>query len=225
MSVLARHYQFDRVMRRVLDAKDDAILRQLVPELYAHWGDPPSQSAEAFIQSCITHASNCAGHVLQCGTSLATLFLGVVCARNEESQTHLWCLEHDSHWANLIRSWLSEYGIVNTHVVVARPQLYDGYIWYAIDTKQLPKNFGLALCEGGNATPRGVIGLVEKMGDKLSSESVILAKNVLRTKDHEYLSQWAMRQGLRCVLVDKREGFYKVARGGSESPANSQLPR
>jgi hypothetical protein len=217
--VLFRHYQFDARVRSMRDSKDDATILRLLPELYALWGTPLSRSAQSFLQSCIAHAKSCSGHVLQCGSSLDTLVLGIVCARQPETKTHLWCLEHDQQRANLIRSWLTDYGISSVHVIVARPQMFADHVWYKVDTSQLPKNFSLAVCEGGHSTPRGVVGLIAKMQDKMGDDSVILAQHVREAKDHEYLTQWATEHKSNCVLVDRTEGFFKISSATTKSPA------
>lgn len=209
--ILFRHYQFDKTVRRMRDSKDDATILRLLPALYALSSVPLSPSTQSFLQSCIAHTKTCSGHVLQCGTSLDTLVLGLVCARQTATPTHLWCLEHDQQRANLVRSWLTDYGISSVHVIAARPQMFDDYVWYKIDTSQLPKNFSLAVCEGGHSTPRGVVGLISKMHGQLSDDSVILAQHVREAKDHAYLNQWASERDLNCVLVDRKEGFFKIS--------------
>jgi len=205
-----RQYQLDRAMRRALETRRDSVPGSLVAELYAHWGDPLSQGAENFLRSCLAATTACRGDVLQCGASLATLLLGAACARTDGAPRHLWCLEHDGHWANVIRSWLTQYGVTNAHVIVAPARLFDNYTWYGMDTTRLPATFGLALCDGARATPRGVVGLAERMADKLTPDCVVLARNVVRTADQDYLNRWAATRGAGCVLVDRGEGFVKI---------------
>lgn len=217
--VLFRHYQFDATVRRMRDSKDDATILRKLPDLYALWGTPLSPSTQSFLQSCIAHARTCNGHVLQCGSSLDTLVLGIVCARKTETPTHVWCLEHDQQRANLIRSWLTDYGIPNVHVIVARPQLFADHVWYKVDTGQLPKNFSLAICEGGQSSPRGVVGLIAKMQGQLHTDSVILAQHVREAKDHGYLTRWATEHKVSCVLVDRTEGFFKISSATTDSKA------
>ena len=210
--VLFRHYQFDATVRRMLESKDDATILRLLPELYALWGTPLSPSTQSFLQSCIAHTKTCSGHVLQCGSSLDTLVLGIVCARQTDKPTH-------QQRANLIRTRLTDYGITSVHVIVARPQMFADHVWYKVDASQLPKNFSLAVCEGGHSTPRGAVGLIAKMQDQLNDDSVILAQHVREAKDHEFLTQWAIERNSKCVLVDRTEGFFKISSATTKSTA------
>jgi len=215
---VTRHYQYDGAVRRLLEEAHRRIPSSVIAELYAHWGDPLSQDAERYLASCMNETLRVEGPVLQCGAGLATVVLGALCARSGEARRHLWCLEQDPHWANYIRSTLTLYGIGNTSVVVTRPQLFDGYVWYALDTERLPKQFALALCDGARATPRGVVGLIERLEDRLPADSVILANGVFRPNDQQRVANWARGRGSRCVLVDKVAGFIKVSRQPEPAP-------
>ncbi len=66
-----------------------------------------------------------------------------------------------------MRTWLAQYQISNTHIVVCQPHLFDDFVWYGVDPKQLPTDFTLALADGGRARVSGAVGLLKRMGDKL----------------------------------------------------------
>ena len=91
-----------------------------------------------------------------CG--LSTLLLGIANARLNYVDNHLWALTDAPHNANVIRSWLSQYQVTNTHIVVCQPHIFDGYVWYGVNTKQLPQGFTLALSDGGRACVSGALG-------------------------------------------------------------------
>lgn len=223
--VLTRHFQFDRALRQLINAKGDGLPRDVIPELFAHWGDPINRSGESYIRSCLAHVENSTGHILQCGANLTTLLLGVLCTRLNREDKRVWCLADDTHWANVIRSWLTQYGITHTHVIVSPPQLYDNYVWYGVDPKQFPKDFALALCTGGSARVTGAIGLVERMPQRMSEDCVLLAQQVVKAADQRHLHDWAKSKGLGCVLVDKKEGFLKVAKQvNQDQDRYSRLP-
>ncbi len=211
--VFARHYQVDRILRRMLSAEARPFSRSAVAELFAQWGDPLSQAEESYVSSCLAHAQSTSGHILQCGTGLLTLLLGIVCARNAASDQHLWCLVDDRHWAGVMRSWLTQYQVANAHVVLSRPRIFENCVWYALDPAKVPDNFSLALCDGGRASVNGAVGLLERMGLRLRSDCVILARHVTLAKDQALLQRWADRRGVHCTLVEKSTGFLKIVRG------------
>jgi hypothetical protein len=206
---LVKQYQFDAVMQTVLDRAGEPVRGSHLAQAYEQWGDPLSQANERFLLSCFAEAARCRGNILQCGASLATLLLGAVNLRANDRPNHVWCLEHDKHWANLIRTRVHEYGIDNVHVIAARPRMFRNYVWYAIDPVQLPGDFRLAICEGTRATPRGVIGLIERMHDRFAPQAVVMAKDVF--EDAGRLGEWAAERGVNHVVVDKKSGFVKIA--------------
>ncbi len=217
--IYGRHYAIDRCLRRCLraiaDGSNDPLPKDLVSELYAHWGDPLAQSGEDYLRSCFAEARKAEGHILQCGTSLLTLLLGALCATSGNKEKQLWCLEHDGHWANLMRSWITQYEVTASHVITARAELFGPYVWYAIDPARLADRFSLVLCDGSNATPQGVLGTLDKLTDRLALDAVILVRKVGKAADLKALAQWAETHNAACAVVDKREGFIKISCRGS----------
>ena len=207
---LTRHYHFDKTVRQMLATDRDDQLLLLAADLYTFWGTPLSPAVETFLQSAIKHVGQAKGTVLQCGGGLDTLVFAIVCARAGESGPHLLCLESDNHWADLVRSWALDFNLKNTHVINAGVQMYDGYVWYAIEAKQLPGNISLSISQGGEATPRGVVGLLARMQGRIAQDSVVLARQVKSTRAGEFLKSWCHDHARQCVLLDKREGFYKL---------------
>ena len=81
-------------------------------------------------------------------------------------------------------------------------------------TALLPlENISLAISDGDDATPRGTVGLLGKLNGRLDSDGVLLARHIRSSKTHKLMNRWAEKNGYRCVLVDKRDGFYKVSKG------------
>jgi hypothetical protein len=210
-----RQYQLDRALRRALDAGREGASGSTLADVFALWGDPLEQGGEHYLRSALQAARTVPGDVLQCGASLSTLLVGAACAGAPESPRRVWCLEHDAHQANVIRSWVTLYGVANVHIVVARPRMFDGYCWYALDPGLLPGRFALILCEGGRATPRGAVGLVRRAEQKIADDGVLLVRQLHRGEDHRWLSAWASSRGQSCVLVDRKEGFVKIGRGAA----------
>lgn len=211
-AMFERFRGFDRCMRRLGASETDPAPFQAVAELYAHWGDPLPQSAETYVRSCLTHAARTPGPVVQCGASVLSLALGAICHADADRAKQLWSLEADPHWANTLRSWLTQYQIGAAHVIASRAHLFDGYVWYAVDTTRLPENIGLVLCEGARATPGGVIGALHRLGNRLADEFAVLTRRVNRAEDLKQIHLWAKSQDAACVVVDRQAGFVKITR-------------
>lgn len=207
----SRQHGFDKCMQQILDP-DAQITGTQIAELHAYWGDPLSAADEQFLRSCLAEAASASGAILLAGANLLTLILGGLCAKPSSAASQVWCLEHDRHWANLIRSWLTEYRISTAHVIQSPARLYEDYVWYAVDTGRLAKSYGLVICDGTRATPKGVIGAMERLAPRLNDRFTILARNVKEAPVLRDLNQWAKGQNAKFAVIDKQEGFIKVSR-------------
>jgi hypothetical protein len=210
-ALFERYRGFDRCMRKLSVGDDQPVPMGPIAELYAHWGDPLSQSSESYVRSCLAQVARARGPIVQCGSSLLTLILGSLCNASQHAGKQLWCLEHDIHWANTVRSWLTQYRVGSTHIITSRPHLFDGYVWYAVDTARLASNVSLVLCEGARATPSGILGTLARLDGRLAPDCTILARKVSRAEDLKQLNLWAKSHDASCVIVDRQEGFVKVS--------------
>jgi hypothetical protein len=206
-----RQRGFDRSVKALKSGNSAAATDRLVADLFAYWGDPLQQSDERFLRSCLAEAQAAEGPILQCGTSLTTLVLGAICDQSEQNKKQLWCLEHDSHWSNLMRSWLTEYQVRSAHVIHSRARMFDNYVWYSLDPDRLAKRYSLIICDGCRETAQGAIGTITRLHKRIADKFVILIRNVKSTPDLKYLASWAKTHDASCVLVDKKEGFVKIA--------------
>jgi hypothetical protein len=206
-----RQHGFDRAAKQLVAGSNVAATDRLVADLFAYWGDPLQQSDERFMRSCLAEARVADGPILQCGTSLTTLVLGAICDQSPEQKKQLWCLEQDSHWANLMRSWLTEYQVGSAHVIHSRARLFNDYVWYSLDPNRLAKKYQLVICDGGRATVQGAIGAISRLHRRFAEKFVILIRNVTSQTDMKHLATWARTQNAACVLIDKTEGFVKIA--------------
>jgi len=207
-----RQHSFDQAMRKLLKSTDGRIADSIVADLYANWGDPLAPNVEVYLRSCLAEASAADGAILQCGTSLMTLLLGAICDREDSNTKRVWCLEHDEHWANMMRSWLTEYRISKAHLIHAPAETFTGFTWYGIDTDRLAKEYALVICDGARATPCGIIGTIKQIETRLAENFVILARNINKAGELKYLAGWASSRGASFAVVDQHEGFIKLSK-------------
>ncbi len=214
---------FDRCLRRLAVAPGQPLPLDAAIELCAHWGDPLTQSDEGYLRSCLAETARARRAIVQCGASLMTLILGLACQAAPSANRTLWCLEHDPHWANVVRSWLTQYRIGTAHVITSRAHLFEGFVWYAVDPERLARDIGLVFCEGGRATPGGIIGTLQRLESRLAADATVLAHKVSRAGDLKMLESWAGDRGAACVLVDRKEGFVKLRFGADRSGSGSAV--
>ena len=182
--------------------------------LYELWGDPLDQVRESYLRSCIIEFGEANGSVLMSGASMTTLILAAIGMSREPRK--FFCFEEDQHWCAVIKSWLNQYKIQNTYMINAATSLTSKSVRFSVETKQLPKDFGLILCEGSRASPKSVISTLQTFSKQLGSSFTILARNVKIEKDEPVLKKWASENNATYVVVDKLDGFIKIACKGAK---------
>lgn len=206
-----RQHGFDRAAQQLVAGSSIAATERLAAQLFAHWGDPLQPADERFLRSVLAEARAADGAILQCGSTLSTLILGSICDHDEQPKKQLWCLEADPHWANMMRSWLTEYQINSAHVIHSPARLFKNYVWYSLDPERLAAAYHLVICDGNRASTRGAVATVHRIADRLAQRFVILIRNVSSSADLQALVDWSKTRDATCVLVDKTEGFVKIA--------------
>jgi hypothetical protein len=223
----SRQHGFDKRMQQLLGSESAFSIND-ISELYAFWGDPLSHADEQFLRSALAEANAAEGPILLSGASLLTLILGALCDKAQEGSAsngkQVWCLESDRHWANLIRSWLTEYRVSGAHVIQSQSKLFEHFVWYSVDTGRLAKSYRLVICDGAGATPKGVVGCVERLSERFDSRFTLLARNVKDANVLRRLNGWAKENDAKFALIDKQEGFIKLSRNAQSSVAEQHLP-
>lgn len=182
-------------------------------DLYGLWGDPLDPARESYVRSCLAEFNDADGPVLVSGANLMTLILGAVSTGDKNRP--LWCLEEDPHWTNVMRSWIRRYGIKGTHVISVPPVVKGGTVRYKIDTKHLPRNIGLVLCDAPGPSASSALSTLLTIGGNLSPHFTLLARR-LRSDDGSLIKRWAMKHGATFVALNKRDGFVKISRRANQ---------
>jgi hypothetical protein len=201
----------DRYLRRTFETLPGALTEEHLVELWQTWGDNLPASRIPYIRTSLAEAERCPGPILQCGSSLSSILIGILCHQAQAPTKQLWILEHDPHWGSVIRSWLKQYEITKAHVISARVEQFDGFVWYALDASRLPQNFSLVLCDTCAALPSSARGVLERVGDNLDQRCVILARNARRHRDRTHLANWAKSRKAPFIIQDAAEPYMKIA--------------
>lgn len=129
------------------------------------------------------------GNVLECGSGVSTMVLGLAL---EGTDRKVYTLEHDPHYWQQTARMLEQHQIGNVDVNYVPLEPYeDGTAWYAAEGMDLPDRFGFALIDGPPRQYGGRQRVLEVFGDKLK-QAVLLVDDVMSEKaliaslkDHE----------------------------------------
>jgi hypothetical protein len=180
------------------------------------WGNEYSATPE-FLAVVTEAVRRTEGPVLECGSGLTTLVLGM---EADGKGLEVYSLEHDPHWAKETRRALKRHG-VHARVLDAPLRSYGAFEWYHVP--ELPDTFSLVVCDGPPAGLCGRYGLVPVLGDRIRGE--VLVDDADRPDEQEVLSRWESEFGLEAEI----SGTYaRIAVGpvapSAEATASSHVP-
>lgn len=134
-------------------------------------------------------AQDTRGPILECGSGLATLLLGLV---GEKYGKQVYTLEHSEPTAEFMDLWLKRFHITNVNIVHAPLISYSEFSWYNVDRRELPENFSLVICEGPSPSDKNrPYGLLPVMSENLAADCRVILHDSLRLKEPHLLNQWS----------------------------------
>jgi len=211
--------RFDAAMKRFTADPTAALATDspLLAELISAWGNVGWSAKEGYLRACLAGALSSRGPTLECGSGLSTLLLGVVAQKR--NNTH-WALEHLSEWSakvghHVVRQRVSA---VRLHTAPLRP--YEGFAWYDPPLTELPRTFGLVVCDGPPAdTSGGRYGLVPVMRDHLAPGCMILLDDAGRAEERAIAQRWQAELNAVGQLVGDDKPFIRMVLPQQQEPA------
>jgi len=138
-----------RELRRAVQA--GAVSPALCHDLRAVWGNP-AWTADAEYLACIAaRALERRGPVLECGSGLSTLVLGVIA---DESGTNAWSLEQDGRWHRFMSAVLDRLGIRRVALWHAPLVTCGDLVWFDLGARRLPATLMHVFCDGPSVLPQ-----------------------------------------------------------------------
>jgi len=195
----ARRYLRERRRRALFDQAMDRLARPdalsggglpaaLARQLIYGWANEKMSASEEFLQALFRYASESPGPILECGSGLSSLVLGIAAQRTGQ---RVWSLEDDPFWVSVVRSALARFRIDTVEVCASPLRNYGDFQWYDPPRDKLSTDFALVVCDGPQGTtPGGRYGLMPVLGQHLRSGCVILLDDATRAGEQEVLARW-----------------------------------
>ncbi len=153
------------------------------------WGNDGFRAVGGYVQEVARRAVTSAGPILEIGSGLTTLLLGLLAGRRG---VQTWTLEHLPEYRQQIQAQLDRYGAPRVHNVLAPLRDHGAFSWYAPpDTDAMPTDFRLVIADGPPGdTKGGRYGLLPIMRSRLAPDVVILLDDAERPGEQRVLQQW-----------------------------------
>lgn len=185
-----RKVVFRSALRKFLNSPEADLLgdSSIFAELIYGWGNESWSAQHEYLAECIRHAAKADGPILECGSGLSTLLIGIIAKRR--GLRHI-ALEHSADWAAKLQSHLNKYSIDSVALLQSPLKNYGEFSWYDVPSGSMPAEFSLVICDGPpGATKGGRFGLVPVMRDKLGPGCVILLDDAARSHEMEIAHRW-----------------------------------
>lgn len=187
----------------ILDKNTDDI-----SNLIYGWGNESWSALEEYIVACLKFANQSSGPILECGSGLTTILLGVVA---QKSGNTVWSLEHNLDWQERVTKYLRRYRIRSVHLCLSELQDYGEFSWYAPPLDEMPEKFSMVVCDGPPGDTRGGrYGLLPIMKSRLAPGAVILLDDARRQGEFATASRWANELKSSFVTLGMHKPFIKI---------------
>jgi hypothetical protein len=208
-----RELAFRRAMRRFIRNPGACTepSSPLLAELVRAWGNPNWSGLSEFLAGCIAQAMTARGPILECGSGLSTVLIGVVA--KQQGQRH-WALEAEPQWAARVQKYLRMYEL-DSVVLHAMPlKDYGEYCWYEPPLASMPDQFSVVVCDGPPGTTKGGrYGLVPVMKERLGRDCVIILDDVARPDESAIAKRWQRELGTSYRVRGSRKPYAELVVG------------
>ena len=213
-----------RAIRRACELRPgERPSRELIAELQAGWGNESYAARTDYLEEVVARALETRGHVLECGSGLSSVLLGLTAGRRGFGT---WSLEHYPEWRERVAGALDRAQIEGVRVCHAPLKSYGDFDWYDPPAEGLPEEFALVVCDGPpGMTKGGRYGLLPVMRGRLGAGAVVLLDDAEREGEADVLGRWAAEEPLTCEMRETPTGAYAVVTLGGEAREGREAAR
>jgi hypothetical protein len=187
---------------------------RVLTDLVYGWGSDLS-AREEYLEACIAEALTCNGPILECGSGLTTILIGLIAQRRGET---MWTLEHHEVWGRKTRRYLERYKIKSVRVSVRPLKEYAGFSWYDPPLDVIPDEVAFVICDGPpRRNPGNRYGLLPVMGARLKPGCVILLDNGGREEEQAVARAWSSELGVTYKTVGTKKPFIRLVTGSGSN--------
>src|SRR5829696_4227316 len=126
--------------------------REILIDLQAGWGNEGFAARTDYLEEVSRHAVCARGPILECGSGLTTIILGVLAGRRGFGT---WSLENHPGWKEKVVATIDHYGIPAVQVNLCPLRSHSDFAWYDTSLIKFPATFPLVICDGPPGTTMG----------------------------------------------------------------------
>lgn len=207
----AEEFVFRRAMRRLVALAPGALpSRRLLAALRFGWANGWYAAHVDYLAEVARLAEATRGPVLECGSGLTTLLLGVLAGRRG---VETWALEHSPLWHARVSAAVRRYELPGVHLCLAPLADRGRFEWYDAPLAEMPRAFPLVVCDGPPGDTRGGrYGLIPVLGTRLPADALVLLDDAHRPGERETLRRWEQEADFRATLRETPTGTFALVK-------------
>ena len=181
---------------------------EVLLKLESVWNNEGFAARIEYLRAVAQHALQAQGPILECGSGLTTLILGIFGAQRG---VETWTLENSPAWHRRLTETLRRQNVGGVHNCLASLRNYGSFSWYDPAAHNLPDKVRLVVCDGPPGTTHGGrYGLVPIMQSRLSAGTVILLDDADREAETEAVSRWSELLDLEISRQQQSRGEFAI---------------
>jgi len=202
-------YLFYRTVRQIAQLPVGQIpTRKMLKNLHLSWGNYGFVANLDYLEEVAKQAVQTSGPILECGSGLTTIILGLLAGRRG---VEVFSLEHLPSWRSHVLDVLQKHRIPAVNVCLSPLRDYGDFFWYDPPLNILPQQFQLIICDGPpGKTPGGRYGLLPVMKQYISNENTILLDDAHRPGEMETLEKWVKEAKVKVQTQARSQGTYAL---------------
>lgn len=182
--------------------------RQMLADLRQCWGNHSFVANVDYLEEVAYRAATTPGPILECGSGLTTILLGILAGRRG---VEIYALEHISSWHEIVSNKLQQLRVPGVTLLLSPLRDYGGFTWYEPPSESLPEKFSLVICDGPpGKVPGGRYGLLPVLQDRICANNVILLDDADRPGELAVLHRWSTEAGAEVSLERKATGTFAL---------------
>ncbi|HEV7798932.1 MAG TPA: hypothetical protein VGO73_12280 [Pyrinomonadaceae bacterium] len=207
VKALVRSFSLHRSLRAISRLHDGELpTRAMLESLSFGWGNDGYAANIDYLQEVAKNAAATDGPILECGSGLTTILLGMLAGRRG---VEVHSLEHSAVWRQRIATVLTRNRIANAAVLNSPLRDYGDFSWYDPPLQKLPPHFQLVVCDGPpGQTKGGRYGLLPVFGARLREGTVIVLDDANRPAEVELVNRWQDEVDLDVEVFNKPSGTF-----------------
>lgn len=164
------------------------------------WGNEGWSGLSSYLLACLHYTDKANGCVLECGSGLSTILMGIIA---KSKQVKIVSLENSEKWRNRTKWYLKHFDLNNVSIRYTPIVEREDYEWYNIEKNSIPENISLVILDGPPGDIKGGrTGFFPVCKDFLKRDSVILVDDVIRKDELQMVIEFSSSMDFTYKIIE-----------------------